>query len=170
MKSQLSGRLPAGLANRLDGGCLWGLAGIVVGGVAFAGLVVFASLNRNANSGISALPELTIIPRNTDAPILIAPTAQGTESAIETQIPFENVTYAQGDLVEVSGTGGAGLRLRIAPDLDAAVNILALEHEVYEVRGGPTEADGYTWWFLVNPYDNGIQGWSVANFLREVNP
>ena len=170
MNSQPSGRLPTALANRFDGGCLWGIAGLILGSVAFAGFVLLAGMNRNANSGISVLPEITIIPRNTDTPILIPTIEQSTESASVTQIPFENVIYAQGDLVEVNGTAGDGLRLRNAPNLEAVVNILALENEVYEVRGGPTEADGYTWWFLVNPYDNGIQGWSVANFLREVNP
>lgn len=170
MNNQPSGRLPSGLANRLDGGCLWGLAGLVVGSVAFAGFVILASLNRNANFGISVLPEITIIPRNTDTPILVPTIAQSTETASETQTPFENVIYARGHLVEVNGTGGDGLRLRNAPNLDAVVNVLALENEVYEVRGGPTEADGYTWWFLVNPYDNEIQGWSVANFLRTASP
>ena len=167
MNSLPSGRL---LANRLDRGCLWGLGGLVVGGVAIVGFVLWASMNRNANSSVIASPVLTIIPRNTDTPILVPTLDRSTQSPIETQVPFENVIYAHGALVEVHGTEGDGLRLRIAPNLEATVNILALENEVYEVRGGPTEADGYTWWFLINPYDNTIQGWSVANFLRSVNP
>ena len=76
---------------------------------------------------------------------------------------------AKNHVVEIYGTEGDGLRLRNAPGLSATIHVLALENEVYEVRGGPENMDGYVWWFLINPYDNEIQGWSVGTFLRAIN-
>ena len=71
-----------------------------------------------------------------------------------------------GDLVQVQGTQGDGLRLRTGAGLDAEIRLVALESEVFEVQDGPVEADGYMWWFLVNPYDSSMRGWGVANYLR----
>lgn len=75
---------------------------------------------------------------------------------------------APGAYVQISGTGGDGLRLRSQPGLEGQVNFLALEAEVFQVDGGPQEKDGYTWWHLVAPYDNQVQGWAVANYLLVV--
>ncbi len=72
---------------------------------------------------------------------------------------------AVGRFVQVSGTGGDGLRLRTAPGLDAPVRFLARESEVFQVVDGPQIADDYTWWHLVAPYDPQREGWAVANYL-----
>jgi hypothetical protein len=51
------------------------------------------------------------------------------------------------------------------------VRFLGLEAEVFQVSDGPRQVDGYTWWFLVAPYDASVQGWAVANYLAVVqNP
>lgn len=70
-----------------------------------------------------------------------------------------------GAFVQISGTGGDGLRLRVAPGLDGQVRLLGSEAEVFRVDDGPQEFDGYTWWYLVGPFDETRQGWAVANFL-----
>jgi hypothetical protein len=72
-------------------------------------------------------------------------------------------------LVEVSGTEGDGLRLRDNPSLGAKIAFLGLENEVFEVRGGPRQNDGYEWWYLSNPYNSEKEGWAVANYLREAD-
>jgi hypothetical protein len=74
--------------------------------------------------------------------------------------------FAPGDLVQVSGTGGEGLRLRREPSLNADIVVLGLDNEVFRVVSGPTVSDGYTWWQLVNPYDSAKQGWAVDLYLR----
>lgn len=151
-----------------NSGCFWagigGLAGVFLLGL----LLVLSVLNRGAVPPEN--PSITIIPRSTDTPLPFAPTAQSTDESEVTEVPFEDVLYVEGDLVEVTGTGGEGLRLRNSPSLAGVINVLALENEVFEIKGGPTEADGYTWWFLVNPYDNQSQGWSVTNYLRRIGP
>ena len=40
--------------------------------------------------------------------------------------------------------------------------------EVFEVREGPQEADGHTWWYLVAPYDESRAGWAAAEFLGAI--
>jgi hypothetical protein len=76
-----------------------------------------------------------------------------------------------GDYVQVTGTGGDGVRLRSDPGLNGTILFLGLEAEVFQVSDGPRQVDGYTWWFLVAPYDNSVRGWAVANYLAEVqNP
>lgn len=72
-----------------------------------------------------------------------------------------------GSLVQITGTGGDGLRLRTGPGLDNDVGFLGLEAEVFQIIEGPRDADGYTWWLLEALYDEGQQrrGWAVANYL-----
>jgi hypothetical protein len=72
--------------------------------------------------------------------------------------------------VSISGTGGDGLRLRSQPGLSSVVNFIALENEVFEVQAGPQVSDGYTWWYLVNPFDQSRVGWGAANYLRSAEP
>jgi hypothetical protein len=76
-----------------------------------------------------------------------------------------------GAFVEITGTGGDGLRLRAEPGLDSDVRMLGGEAEVFQIRDGPREADGYTWWYLVALIDETRNGWAVSNYLAVVqNP
>jgi hypothetical protein len=80
-------------------------------------------------------------------------------------LPPASEAISIGALVQVSGTGGDGLRLRAEPGLNSQVLFLGLESEVFQVSDGPRQADGYTWWLLVAPYDPTLSGWAVANYL-----
>jgi hypothetical protein len=74
-----------------------------------------------------------------------------------------------GAYVQVVGTGDAGfLNLRSEPNIDSAVNYLAIENEVFQVQAGPTNASGFTWWYLVDPATNSRFGWAVQNYLQVV--
>ncbi len=122
------------------------------------------------NSAATAV--ITVIALPTASPIL--PTATPTEAELPsaTGLPLP----PPGDIaidayVQVTGTGGAGLRLRVGPGLEGEVRMLGLEDEVFLVQDGPQQADSYTWWYLVGPFDESRRGWAVANFLRVVqNP
>ncbi len=152
-------------------GCLWPGVGVILAIFSIFVIVLIAVLNR-ANRAKEQPPiEITVVAYQTGT----ATPRQNEESTVEPQSPLftpitgEVVFYSIGELVEIYGTEGDGLRLRNAPGLSATINVLALENEVYEVRGGPEEIDGYVWWFLINPYDNEIQGWSAGTFLRGIN-
>ncbi len=73
-----------------------------------------------------------------------------------------------GAYVQITGTGGDGLRVRAEAGLKGAVRFIALEAEVFQVTDGPQEADGYTWWYLVAPADESRQGWAASNYLTVV--
>ena len=73
--------------------------------------------------------------------------------------------------IQITGTGGDGLRLRADPGLDGTVRFLAIDGEIFRVMDGPREADGYSWWLLQAPYDPNVQGWAVDDFFVVVqNP
>jgi len=75
------------------------------------------------------------------------------------------------DYVQVTGTGGDGLRFRQEPGLGAQIMFLGAEAEIFKVADGPREVDGFTWWYLVGPYDENRAGWVVSNYLVVVqNP
>ena len=156
----------------VEGGCLWTTVGAVLAIFFLIAKVLISALNRikDANEGGSIA--ITVLPYNTSTgtPDHLDVNTTETVSPGVTQDPGEIIFYSIGELVEIHGTEGDGLRLRNAPSLDSTINILALENEVFEIRGGPEEVDGYIWWFLINPYDNTIQGWSVGNFLRRLSP
>jgi hypothetical protein len=142
-------------------------------GLGCAGCLLLAgALTRSTRSQVGApTPVFTVVdlpsrtptpPPATATPVDLTPTPAPT-------LPGgAGEGFAAGDLVEVSGTGGEGLRLRRQPSLDAEVVIVGLDSEVFRVIAGPTSADGYTWWQLVNPYDSAKQGWAVGSFLRKL--
>ena len=148
------------------------------GAVALAILLMCATLSlvwitrpNQAASGPSTAV-LSIIQAPTSTPVVDTPmptTAQSSTQAVP-PAPLPG-TFGVGAYVQISGTEGDGLRLRSAPGLQGKVEFLALESEVFQVRDGPRDADGYTWWFVVAPYDETVQGWAVSNFLKVVqNP
>jgi hypothetical protein len=113
--------------------------------------------------------------------IIHAPTAVPTSNATATPPVANSGTgvppspppgvIANGATVQVTGTGGEGLRLRSEPGLGNQVLLLASEAEVFRITDGPKEADGYTWWYLVGPFDETRRGWAVSNYLVVVqNP
>lgn len=142
--------------------------------VLFGGIVTFAVWITKPNMGDIA----------TSTPILQVLTLPSTTPTVPTSTPMPELTptasglpspppgiIAVGAYVQVSGTGGDGLRMRSRPGLDGDVRFLGYEAEVFQVIDGPQSADGYTWWYLVAPYDESVQGWAVANFLAVVqNP
>jgi hypothetical protein len=147
------------------------ILGSLSGGVLLALLLVAGALNRLGQSAAGVpTPVLTLIAAPSPTPLPSA-TPLPTVTSEPTHPPTEPPDVGGlrlGDLVEILGTGGAGLRLRDQPGLAGLVEGLALEHEVFEITGGPVSADGYRWWYLTSPYDVGQSGWGAANYLRPV--
>ena len=74
-----------------------------------------------------------------------------------------------GSYVKISGTEGAGLRLRLQPGIDNQILFIAMEDEVLEVLDGPIFADEYYWWYVRAPYDKSRSGWAVADYLSIIH-
>jgi hypothetical protein len=148
------------------------LGGVIIGLGSAGCLILAGALTRPMRSGGTVpTPVFTVVRLPSETPT--KPPA--TETAVgPTVTPAPSVPagggegFAPGDLVEVSGTGGDGLRLRREPSLSAEIVVLGVESEVFSVIAGPTSADGYTWWQLVNPYDSAKEGWAVGSYLRKL--
>lgn len=148
---------------------------IAAGGA--AGVLLFVLLAAGSRwtapgPAAPATPLVTVVPLPSPTatpPVTPTPSAGPTEALPATPIPGVDPGIRTGQLVQVSGTEGEGLRLRSAPGLSAGVNLVALESEVFEVRGGPQEADGYAWFYLVNPFSASENGWAVATYLRPLD-
>lgn len=142
------------------------MAGVVLGLLAAAALLLFTRILGGAPE--PPAPELTVIPlpSATATPMSTNPPTTAPTPA-ETAPPDASGArpFRPGELVLISGTGGEGLRLREAPSLNAAVRLVALESEVFEVIEGPVAADGYHWWRVTNPYDRSKEGWAADRFL-----
>jgi hypothetical protein len=151
---------------------------LIFGAIGFGMALLIATLLLLSWTRTPAAPDIggtaviTVIDLPTATPIL--PTSTPTE--VETPLPTGLPLPPPGDIakdayVQVTGTGGDGLRLRVGPGLDRDVRLLGVEDEVFLVQDGPQQVDNYTWWYLVGPFDESRQGWAAANFLRVVqNP
>jgi hypothetical protein len=106
--------------------------------------------------------DLTIIPPSTSTP---GPTPVQTPEGTSTPIGQIGI----GAFVEITGTEGAGLRIRGEPGQAGETVFLGEESETFQVKDGPREADGYTWWYLVAPYDEERAGWAAADYLAGIS-
>ncbi len=139
----------------------WIIAGtvLVVLGL-FGGLFLFlggipAPVGNSAEGAA-----LTVIPAPTATPTPLV----AAESPTPT--PSAGESIQKGAYVQISGTGGAGLRLRNQPSLSAEINYLGLEDEVFMIIDGPSLMDGFTWWHLESPTDQARNGWAVSDYLQ----
>jgi hypothetical protein len=151
---------------------------IILGAILFAIIVftVFLGMLWTARgiTIVQAPPTalLSIIEAPTGTPTTPAMTPTPTLNPYSTQeagLPGVQITL--GDFVQVSGTGGDGLRLHVTPGVSSDVDYVAIESEVFITKDGPVDSDGYYWWLLRDPYSEKTLGWGVENYLSVVkNP
>jgi hypothetical protein len=150
---------------------------VILGGIVMAGLLmvvfivsIFAVRGKSIQRPLGTVV-LNVIPAPTDTVLPPLPTAILTPTNSELPPPPGGTGVGVGVLVQVSGTGSDGLRMRTDPNLQGQVKFVGIEAEVFQVKDGPREADGYTWWFLVAPYDETLNGWAVGDYLQVIqNP
>ena len=118
----------------------------------------------------TAMLNVISAPTATSVPLPATPTSEPTPTSDIPPSPAEG-TLSVGAYVQISGTGGDGLRIRSNASLEGTIQALGIESEVFQITDGPREADGYTWWFLTAPYEEARSGWAVANYLQVIqNP
>lgn len=152
----------------------WTILGAIAFGTALYLVTVFLIWISRPGPAMTSpsTPIMSIVaaPSDTPVPPTPSPTLTPTPISPVPPAPAEGV-ISVGAYVQVSGTGGDGLRMRLEPGLQGRVLFIGLEAEVFLVSGGPTLADDYTWWYLVGPYEDDRQGWAVSNYLSIVqNP
>jgi hypothetical protein len=147
---------------------LWVILGAlgVAGGLIFLLAAIFFLAPLPAHPDLPAA-EITVIPAPSLTPVQpTASTSGGTPTPTGQLVGGIGV----GMFVQISGTGGDGLRLRAGPGTTNEPRFLGYEAEVFRVKDGPKLADGLTWWFLEAPYDPNRSGWAASQYLAVVAP
>ncbi len=107
-----------------------------------------------------------------DLTVIAAPTSTSSAPPTATIDPFAPTPaptgIAVGNYVQITGTEGEGLRIRSEPGLNGEPQFMGYDSEVFVVKDGPREVDGFVWWYLVAPYDETRVGWAAADFLSYV--
>jgi hypothetical protein len=141
------------------------LAIVLLGGF-WAAILVFrepVAVAKGPDAAITIVAAPTLTPMITMP--AVAPTGTPTPGSSQNGVPATNGAIAKGMYVQISGTGGSGLRLRAQPGTASQSLFLGMESEVYLVQDGPQEKDGYKWYYLVAPYDKSRSGWAASNYL-----
>jgi len=133
-------------------------------GLVWAGIVYFKT---PVNTQPAPSPVVTVLaaPTQTPIPVIPSPAPTVTPTLAPSSAPPANESINLGSYVQISGTNGEGLRLRTAPGRESTPRFLGMEAEVFHVEDGPQYMDGFTWWYLVAPYDKNRSGWAVSNYL-----
>ena len=144
---------------------------VIIGTLAVAGILLIITFVIIGWTSPRFSPDVGFAPA--DLTMIPAPTHTPNVTAVPTNDPLITPTLAAntigiGGYVQISGTEGEGLRIRQTSGLNADTVFRGEESEVFVVKDGPQTADGYTWWYLVAPYDETRAGWSVADFLSVV--
>ena len=143
---------------------------VILGALALAGMLTLITAIGIGVTSTRPSSDVGFVPAN----LTVIPAPTGTSSAPPTPTidPFASPTapagIAIGNYVQITGTEGQGLRVRAQPGLDGEFQFLAYDAEVFLVQDGPRDVDGYTWWYLVAPYDETRVGWAAADFLTYV--
>lgn len=149
----------------LNRSVIFGAIGFAAGFVLITLIVIGVTSPRVSPEVGFAPADLTLIPAPTHTPnVTPVPTL---DPSLVSPTPDPN-TISVGGYVQISGTEGEGLRIRSAPGLTGETVFFGGESEVFLVRDGSQVADGYTWWYLVAPYDETRAGWAAADFLAVV--
>jgi len=134
-----------------------------------AGLYFLPPLTPEA---VVASPIVQVIEGFTSTPHIptqtptIAPTA--TENLPPSPLPN---MIGIGSTVQIFGTDGEGLNIRLDPGLTSDIVFLAYDSEVFEIGEGPQVIDNITWWYLFTPIDSSRGGWAASNYLSLItNP
>ena len=143
---------------------------VILGALVIAGLLTIITIVSIGLTASPQSPDVGFAPA--DLTVIPAPTATSSAPPTPTIDPFAPTAVptgiVPGNYVQITGTNGEGLRIRSEPGLTGEPVFLGYDSEVFIVQDGPREADGYTWWYLVAPYDNTRAGWAAADFLSYI--
>ena len=150
-----------------------GVISLIIVVVACGFALKFLNDNRPALTSFASAPTATfaiITPTPTEyVPPTATPYVAPTDTPIApTQaVDANNAPIGVGAKVKIVDTGPTGLNFRKTP-ARAGERIRSLpEGAIYDVVGGPQNADGLVWWELRDPSDN-TTGWGAGDYMRVV--
>ena len=143
--------------NIAQWGCLVMLLGVIL--LTIVGGVWLFGKNPSAPEGSQPT---AVVWTTTPTPVL-------TAAPTPTPAPILPGTIEVGTRVEVIGTGGAGVSIRVEARTNGERLDVANEGDTLLIVGGPEEADGYTWWFLRDESNAAREGWAVSDYLSPID-
>jgi hypothetical protein len=153
------------LRNLLNIKVIFGTIVFVIGVFAVLVAVLWSAKAKNyPQVPATAIFHIIDAPTETSIAPIATPTQVQTPTSSQ-QVPPPSADIAIGDYVQVSGTGGDGLRLHTEAGVSSKVVYIAIDAEVFLVKDGPVDTDGYIWWLLQDPYTENAVGWGVGNYL-----
>jgi hypothetical protein len=145
---------------------------VILGALLLTGLLLLITVISIGITSARQTSDVGFAPA--DVTIIPAPAMTSGVPPTPTIDPFAPTAaptgIALGNYVQISGTNGEGLRIRSEPGLNGNPEFLGFDSEVFIVQDGPRSVDGYTWWYLVAPYDQSRAGWAAADFLTYIPP
>ena len=143
---------------------------VILGALALAGLLLLITAISIGLTSARQSEEVGFAPA--DLTVIAAPTSTSSAPPTATVDPYAPTPaptgIAIGNYVQITGTEGDPLRIRSEPGLSGEPQFLGYDAEVFLVKDGPREVDGFTWWYLSAPYDETRVGWAAADFLTYV--
>ncbi len=145
--------------------------GVIFGALGFAAILLIITLIVIGWTSPRFSPDVGFAPA--DLTMIPAPTHTPNVTVVPTNDPLATPTFDPTAIningyVQITGTEDEGLRIRSAPGLETETVFRGEEAEVFVVKDGPQSVDGYTWWYLVAPYDETRAGWAAADFLAVI--
>jgi hypothetical protein len=120
---------------------------VILGGIGMSCILlvvfigtIFAFQDKPTNRPIGTVV-LNVIPAPSDTVIPPQLTVTPTPTNNELPPPTGGEGISVGVLVQVSGTGSDGLRIRTDPSLQGQVKFVGIETEVFQIKDGPREAE-----------------------------
>jgi hypothetical protein len=140
----------------------------ILGALLVAGCLLVFTLVSIGWTSARQTPPLGFVPADLTiiSPSTATPLPSPTPLPAGTSTPIGQIGI--GAYVQITGTEGAGLRIRREPGQGGDTVFLGEESETFQVKDGPQQADGYMWWYLVAPYDENRAGWAAADYLAAV--
>lgn len=141
------------------------LIAILIGGGLFLG--AFSLLLLSPSNEIAEVSTPVVVTIEKPEPTAtFTPTIEANENEEEVNLAESGIVV--GAVVQIFNTEGAGLRLRSNPGTSSSVQFIGEELEPFTVVNGPTDQDGYVWWYLESPYDVNRSGWAAAEYLQMI--
>jgi hypothetical protein len=137
------------------------IIGVIYLFLLFTGVAYKEASIMTPQANVTIIPAI-LVPTIDANFLIISPTP--TQSSTQTN----GAEFIVESYVQISGTGGNGLRLRADPGTDSDVRFIAAELEVFKIIGGPIQMGDYVWYQLIAPYDENRQGWAASDFLRVI--
>ena len=140
-----------------------GSLAIGIGICVFLFLIAFiAAKMSNRQTSDTPVAKLGIVPY-VEPTLTMPPTLTPVEPTV---VVIDGIQI--GSSVQITGTEGAGLKIRNDFGMNSVQKFIALESEIYEVVDGPEQTDGYIWWKLSSAYDTERNGWAVSDYLTPI--